>query len=993
MSKQKMSRRTAARRGGENKPSLPRQRKAGIKKESRKPASRRTARSKPPSRRPGKNRERTEGVHEPRGLQRGGRKAEGLMTSPKKSIMSKAADRVSPDHVPRGRVPRDRVPLDHGRVGRRPANHKPLSRRPADRRPANRRSARHRAADRAPADRRAEGLMTSPKKSIMSKAADRVSPDHVPRDHVPLGRKALRRRGASHKTKALQKNSASKTEKVLKALKKAAGWISGKSSKKLFPPSKTHPFSKDRPEKRRKAMRTRGKTGFQKPERRAADSQTNQKNRGAASHRAAGRRTTSRRTTGRPGANRQSFAADDSKIAQTDAPFRAAARGGRITSSDPPKGALFQGMLKRHPGGFGFVIPKKGLSKDIYIPSAEMRQGLSHDLVEVEITGRAGGRLYGSITKVLDREREFVSGPVELLKGEPVLTRHGLGSGKPLSLTNPLQLKWADGDWVRAKLTPFEDFFKGEIQEILGAITSSAEDDSRRALALQNIPLGFSADILQAAEKISDAVSEKELQRRRDLRDKPFITVDGADAKDFDDSIFVEEAPDKGFRLYVAIADVSFYVTEGSLLDKAAFLRGNSAYLPLLTSPMLPENLSCHVCSLKPGVPRLALVAEMEFNPKGQILKSSFYEAVIESRKRLTYASAQDMLDSLKSLGELAFLKSAEKLARLLIKQSDSGGALDFNLPETVIKVNAKGEPLDIMRSHRLFSHRLIESFMLAANKAAALFLKQKTGALMYRIHEKPDKNKLQRLALFAQSPIRSRESLLQLIKKFKGKSREALIHKLILRAMAQACYSPRPLGHYGLNEAFYTHFTSPIRRYNDLLIHRALKKALHSPQAADKDGKKEAEKQLAEQGAWISAREQAAAKAERMAEDIKKARFLKPRLGETFEGAVSSVTSFGLFVSLKNYDIEGLIRFRDLPGRWIADEERMQADARESRYAICFGDAVTVQAAAADEIAGKADFKLLSHKGRPLPKERAYRERPFGRASRRAGRGLRRRF
>ena len=657
-------------------------------------------------------------------------------------------------------------------------------------------------------------------------------------------------------------------------------------------------------------------------------------------------------------------------------------------TSDPPYGAVFQGALKRHPGGFGFVIPKDSSMQDIYIPLKEMGGALTHDLVEGQIIAppeekarsraparggkEGGGRPYGSIKAIVKRGREFVSGQAELLNGELTLKSHGLSDSRPFILSNPLQLKWKTGDWVRVKLLSGSAALKGEIAEILGAISQAAKDDSRRCLALNDIPLSFPPAALKEAEAIPATIPETEIQRRKDLRDKPFITIDGADAKDFDDSIFVEDLPEGGFRLYVAIADVSFYVREGGAIDKEAFSRGNSAYLPGLTSPMLPEKLSCDVCSINEGAPRLVMMAEMEFDSKAApSKKASFYEAVIESRKRLTYAKAQDMLDSFSRLKDLAFLKSAEKLARLLIERSEKDGALDFNLPETVVKMNAQGAPLDIMRSHRLFSHRLIECFMLAANKAAALFLKEKAGVLIYRTHDKPDREKISQIALLAKTPIREREDLLSLLQKCKGRRNEALIHKLVLRAMAQASYSPKPIGHYGLNEPFYTHFTSPIRRYSDLIIHREIKKALNGQPAAAGAAREEAVKKLAKEGAFVSAREQAAVAAERQAKDIKRARFLLPRLGEVFEGAVANVTSFGFFVSLKNYDIEGLVRFRDLSGLWIADEVRMQAVAQGSRYALSFGDEVTVQAAAADEKLGKVDFKLLTHKGRPLPKGR----------------------
>lgn len=648
----------------------------------------------------------------------------------------------------------------------------------------------------------------------------------------------------------------------------------------------------------------------------------------------------------------------------------------RKKSTKDQKETSLTGIVKRHPGGFGFVIPEKSNVPDVYIPASKMGSALSDDRVEVFLTGRDTRRFYGYIKKILKRHWRTVSGPYEILNDKKVLKNHGLGYGQPIELANPLNLSLKRGDWIKVKITHYPESqlsFKGDIIQNLGVITTVPEDDSIRILAKHNIALEFSKEVLMEAEKVPVSVSEKDFQKRIDLRSKAFVTIDGATAKDFDDSIFVESLPE-GFRLFTAIADVSHYVREGSILDKEAFSRGNSAYLPNLVSPMLPEKLSNHICSLNPHAPRLVLTAEMEFDLSGNMTKSSFYEAVIESQRRFTYAEAQEIIDEESLLEKFASLKAAKKLADILIKKQVAEGALDFNLPETVIKVNSQGMPLDIMRGHRLFSHRLIEQFMLAANKAAALFLKNKGYHFIYRVHDSPNKEKLEQLEIFSKNigytgDLHSRKGLLSLLIQFKNHPKEPLINKLVLRAMAQACYSPSNKGHYGIHAPFYTHFTSPIRRYCDLMIHRLLKKAIFEKISPKNINRKE----LETQGVFISEREQAAVKAERQVYDIKKARFLKNRLGENFEGTVSSVTSFGLFITLKDYDIEGLVRFKDLPGHWILDEVYLRAVASRSRYSINFGDDVKVRLDSVDEINGRIDFHFLKHKDKDLPKsERA---------------------
>ena len=635
-------------------------------------------------------------------------------------------------------------------------------------------------------------------------------------------------------------------------------------------------------------------------------------------------------------------------------------------------GKTVKGIVKRHPDGFGFVIPDEKSHPDIYIPSSQMESALTYDWVEALVQKRRHQRaFFGSIKTILKRHWEWTSGPCETVNGKTLLKKHSLPIDEPVEIQNPRNLPVKEGEWVKVKLTSYPEqskSFQGEIVENLGVITSSAKDDNLRILAKQNISMKFPKPVLEELKALPDEVKPKDWEGRKDLTDKAFITIDGATAKDFDDAVFVEKHS-FGFRLLVAIADVSHYVQENSQLDQEAYLRGNSTYLPDLAIPMLPEKLSNGLCSLNPHVPRLALVAEMDFDAQGVRLKSQFYHAVIKSHRRLTYGEAQEIFDEPDKDKKWAFLKYAGQLGRILMQRQSQEGALDFNIPEILMKINHQGEPVEIIRETRLFSHKLIEQFMLSANQTVSLFLKENKYPVVYRIHEPPETEKLKHLENFSKSlgfsfPLNSRKNLLAFLKKFKEHSSEPLINKLTLRALSQARYSAYNKGHYGLNFPSYTHFTSPIRRYCDLTIHRLIRGALNRSQT----GRQPSDKVLEKQARWISEREQISVKAERKIADIKKARFLKPHIGEEFDGVISSVTSFGLFIALEKFDVEGLVRFRDLPGHWIFDETNMRIEGKRSRYSMTFGDSVRVRVITANIETGAIDFKLISHKNTKIP-------------------------
>ena len=638
---------------------------------------------------------------------------------------------------------------------------------------------------------------------------------------------------------------------------------------------------------------------------------------------------------------------------------------------------LIKGVLKRHAEGFGFVLPEDKSHPDIYIPAGKIGSALTEDQVEVLVYQKAKGgphSYFGFIESIVKRNTKFVFGFIKKKRGSWFLEQADLPflSQVPLGFLKKLSVQ--EGDYVKVHIgyKKKAPFFKLELTENLGVLTPSAQHDAKRIMAEYNIPFAFSPEALKELKSLPNQVTKKDFYDRKDLRDKAFVTIDGETAQDFDDAIFVEKQKDS-YRLYVAIADVSYYVQEDSALDQSAFERGNSTYFPGFCVPMLPEKLSQWLCSLVEGEDRLVLVVEMVFDFQGSPLKSFVYPSVICSKKRFTYTEISKHFKSFKNKKaqskEWDFLKPAQSLGQILIQKHKKQGAFDFDFPETVVAVNSKAEPTKILKEPRLFSHKMIEQFMLSANQEVSRFLEGKKSVLIYRIHESPDVEKLKVLEKLAQTfsfskSFQSRKNFLQFLSQYKNHKNKDLIYRLALRAMSQARYSAFNKGHYGLSFKSYTHFSSPIRRYCDLQIHRLIKKALNDKAIKNS---RPWQKLMEKQAMAISATEQNSVKAERKIKDIKMARFLKPYIGETFEGSISSIVRFGLFVCLKDFFVEGLVRFQDMKSYWQVDEWGLRAVNPRTGLTLKIGDPVKVLVKSIDTTAGKIDFQLLSYKGRKL--------------------------
>ena len=634
---------------------------------------------------------------------------------------------------------------------------------------------------------------------------------------------------------------------------------------------------------------------------------------------------------------------------------------------------LLNGTLKRHPDGFGFFIPEDVEHPDVFIPAQAMKTAMTNDKVSITAEKERDGRYRGEIMNIIERSQKKIAGAFTVWNERfGMIKDEGKGWGKDLKIPLDKSLKAKKGELVVARITEYPDKggdFMGEVVEIIGDI-EDALNDIKRVVVAQNIPEEFAPETLEEAKKFSANPTEKDFAGRKDIRNIDIITIDGATAKDFDDAVYVE-MDGRGFHLIVAIADVSHYVKPGTSMDKDAYERGTSVYFPNFVIPMLPEALSNGLCSLNPHVPRLALVADMHFDFQGVMTSSSFYEGVIESKARVTYGQAQEIIDNPQGDSETHkkfahvhdnIMRCAD-LAKVLMAKRFKEGSLDLEVPETELVIDGTGEPVDVIKSERLFAHRLIEEMMLAANVAVAKQFAKKEIPAIYRTHEPPDPLKIAMLEKFMASfgadihlsGDRLQKKLTKALQEFTNEAQSQVIHMLTLRSMSQARYTLDNIGHFGLGFDFYTHFTSPIRRYPDLIVHRLLKNSIGAGEY-----RLMAEEDIQTAGTWLSACEQRSAKAERQIQAIKKARFMKHLVGKDFDGMISSVTKFGVFVLLREYNIDGLIRLDDLGmDKWEFDEENLRLVAKRSGASYNLGDRVRVTVSSTDIENGQVNFLL----------------------------------
>lgn len=645
----------------------------------------------------------------------------------------------------------------------------------------------------------------------------------------------------------------------------------------------------------------------------------------------------------------------------------------------PEKVGLEAGRLVRSRKSFGFVIPFKDEKKrgDIFIPASAMMGAMNGDTVMVAVTSaevkNGAGSREGEVKKILSRNSYKFAGIFEGSRKYGFVTETGAGEDFFISAENTGKAK--NGDRVVIKVTKWPEKGRraeGKVVEILGGKGNS--EAMLQALVYQHgLRQEFPDKVLNAAENITEEIREEDLWGRKDLRDKITVTIDGASAKDLDDAVSVEKKENGNYVLGVHIADVSHFVKKGSPIDKEALKRGTSVYYIDKVIPMLPEKLSNGVCSLNPGVPRLTLSCEMEINPKGEVVSHSVFESIIKTTERLVYTDISDILENddeeLKKRYShiLSQLYMMEELAGILRKKRMNSGSIDFDLDEAFIEVDSEGTVLNIRPAERRTANRIIEEFMLKANETVSEHFFWLDLPFVYRVHEKPDAEKVMALkdflwnlgySLKGSPETIHPKALNNIIEGIKGDPHEQVVNTVILRAMSKARYSENPEGHFGLGFKYYSHFTSPIRRYPDLLIHRIIKEYLCGNW--DESSEKYYKAFVPEAAKLSSEREAAAEKMEREAEKLKMAEYMSSHIGEEFDGIVSGVLSSGFFVEIGNL-IEGFVRVSSLTDDYYVLEKnsyRFIGERTKKKYAL--GDRVRVMVAEADPEKREINFEIV---------------------------------
>lgn len=639
---------------------------------------------------------------------------------------------------------------------------------------------------------------------------------------------------------------------------------------------------------------------------------------------------------------------------------------------------LIAGRVIGHADGFGFVRPDDG-GDDLYLYNREMRSLFHGDRVVVRVSGRdRRGRLEGALVEVLERNTHSVVGRLFMEGGVGFVAPDNRRLNHDIVIPSDRLGGAEQGQIVVAEITDQPTSRTppiGRIVEVLGDhMAAGMETDI--AIRAHNLPVDWPAEVEAEIAGLSAEVPEEAKAGRVDLRRLPLVTIDGADARDFDDAVYCQRTP-KGWRLLVCIADVSSYVRPGTALDAEARARGNSVYFPDRVIPMLPEVLSNGLCSLNPQVDRLCMTAELYINGEGQVTRTRFYEAVMRSHARLTYDDVAAMLiDGDAELCErhaelLPHLHELYRLYQVLQTARAARGAIDFDTAESKFIFNEQGRIESVVPVVRNDAHRLIEECMLAANVAAARFLTRRRIPALYRIHDTPAEEKLNDLREFlAQLGLRlpggtrpTAADYAALLESVRERPDRHLIQTVLLRSMQQAMYSAENVGHFGLAFEAYTHFTSPIRRYPDLVVHRIIKHVLAGGSAADLDYSKS---DLQQVGEHCSGTERRADEATRDASDWLKCEFMRDKIGEEFSGTITSVNSFGLFVELDGLHIDGLVHITALDNDYYHFDpigHRLHGERTGTVYRL--GDRLRVQLAAVNLDDRKIDFVLASGSGR----------------------------
>ena len=640
------------------------------------------------------------------------------------------------------------------------------------------------------------------------------------------------------------------------------------------------------------------------------------------------------------------------------------------------------GTYRKNQKGFGF-LKIEDQEDEIYISRENSKNALNGDTVAIKIIAEKEGdkKQEGKIVKIVRHEKDTVVGTFQKSRNFAFVVPDDKNFGTDIFISKANWGKARDKKKVLVQILKYPEKGKnaeGKVIEVLGGI-NEAGVDMLSLIKQYELPYKFPDEVVAEAKAYGDKIDPSDLPRRRDLRNDIIFTIDGEDAKDLDDAIHVEKLENGNYKLDVHIADVSHYVREKTELDKEAYLRGTSIYMLGRVIPMLPRELSNGICSLNAGEDRYTLSCSMEITPKAKIVSSDIYKGVIRVTERMCYTDVQKILDR----SDETVLKRYEKyisyfdlmaeLANILKAKRKENGYLNLEIPESKIILDENGVAIDVKKYETYFANEIIEQFMLIANETVAEKFYWLQAPFIYRNHEAPDVDKVKELNKslynFGYKIKISKEEIIypnefaKILEDVKGKDEEKVVSNIILRTLRVAKYEAENKGHFGIASKYYCHFTSPIRRYPDLFIHRIISKYLDNDYLVNDFWIKKYEKRAEKRAENCSERERVATKVEREAEDIKKAEFMESKIGEEYEGIVSSVTNFGIFVELDN-TVEGLIRYEKLGDEYfIYNEEKRQAIGEHTGKVYQIGDKVKIRVANASKLMRQIDFEICEEK------------------------------
>jgi len=638
----------------------------------------------------------------------------------------------------------------------------------------------------------------------------------------------------------------------------------------------------------------------------------------------------------------------------------------------PSKMSLTVGRVKAHPDGYGFVIPEKEGEEDVFISPRNLKEAMHGDRVIARIESVRKKGKEGSVIRILERKTRKVVGKFMKAKNYSYIIPEDERILQEVFIPEGETKKARPNQLVVAEITRYPTERarpEGRVTHILG-YPDDPEIGPQIVIHKYDLPHRFSSAALKEAQNLPPIPTSNEYRERVDLREIPTFTIDGENARDFDDAVSIERERDGGIKLYVSISDVSHYVKEESPLDEEAYLRGTSVYFPDRAIPMFPPELSHQICCLHPRLDRLTLTAELRYDANGEKKGVQFYPSVIRSHERLTYTLVRKILvdgDAEMKNEFRHLLPSLELMANLcqeLRRRRMGRGAIDFDLPEPEVILDLQGETEDIIRADRNLAHQMIEEFMIAANESVAHFMGEKGFPFVYRIHEPPKKEAIVEFRRFIshlgykmrKNSDHSPKEFQKILSEVKGRPEERVVNDVLVRSMKWAKYSAKNLGHFGLASDGYTHFTSPIRRYPDLIVHRLLKRVLSEKKV------KISEETLAHQADHLSNRERVAMEAEREILNRYRVRFMKDKTGEELEGIISGVTAFGFFVELKDIFVEGLVRVTSLHDDYYQYHEKKYCLVGERTHkTFRIGDEVRVRVDRVDVERRHIDFILVN--------------------------------